>query len=222
MTDAEIARVPECYPLNNLGQCAVFPDSMALPIGSEVVGTIVAGDYMLRNDVLVLRILQTSVGDRPIYFASTTGTYEKFSVQPWMIRQGVAYKLSPTYLEPTASLVPLPPQARFQASRMFPFWVDVERTRALLEDHYVFRNLMERSFWPDLSTNGIPLQYYQAYQNLATGYLMLNQLEPSNEAIEKARKFVEVALGPLEVPAPAPADIPPQVEPVPDTAGESP
>jgi hypothetical protein len=223
MTDVEIAAVPECYPYDDRGQCQVFQDTVAVPIGSEVEGIIVAGDYLLRNDVLVLRILQTSAGDRPIYFASTTGTYEKFSVQPWMIREGVAYKLSPTDLEPTSSLVPLPPQARFQANRMFPFWVDVERTRTLLEDHYVFRDLTERKFWPDLSTNGIPLQYYQAYQNLATGYLMLNQLQPSNEAIEKARKFVEVALGPLDVPAPAPspADIPPQVEPVPDTGGES-
>ena len=43
------------------------------------------------------------------------------------------------------------------------------------------------------------------------------------EAAEKARKFVEVAIGPIEepVPPPSPADIPSQVEPVPDTGGES-
>jgi hypothetical protein len=104
---------------------------------------------------------------------------------------------------------------------MFPFWVDLERTEALLGEYYTFRDLKERTFWPDLSTNGIPLQYYQAYTALATAYMMLGQMEPSNEALEEARKFVEVALGPITpaAPAPSPSDLPAQpVEPPAETA----
>jgi hypothetical protein len=187
-----------------------------------VRGTIAAGDYLLRNDILVVRILQTSTGDRPVYFASTTGTYEKFNIQPWMVRQGVAYELVPSNVEPTDSTILLPPQARFQAGRMFPFWVDLDRTRALLDEYYVFRDLTERTFWPDLSTNGIPLQYYQAYTALATAYMMRGEMAESNQAIEEATKFVEVALGPISPRArePSPSDLPTQpAEPLLDTGG---
>ena len=224
LTDPEIDAVPECYPTDSMRRCQLFADTVAVPITEDVVGTILAGDYLLRNDILVLRILQASSGDRPVYFASTTGTYEKFNIQPWMIRQGVAYKLASANLEPTESTLPLPPQARFQAGRMFPFWVDVDRTQALLDEYYTFRDLKERTFWPDLSTNGIPLQYYQAYTALATAFMMRGQMELSNAALEEARKFVEVALGPITpaAPAPSPADLPATpVEPPTDTAGSA-
>jgi hypothetical protein len=223
MSDDEIEReIPECFPTNNLGQCQLFPDSVQFPITDDVRGTIAAGDYLLRNDILVVRILQTSTGDRPVYFASTTGTYEKFNIQPWMVRQGVAYELVPSNVEPTDSTILLPPQARFQAGRMFPFWVDLDRTRALLDEYYVFRDLTERTFWPDLSTNGIPLQYYQAYTALATAYMMRGEMAESNQAIEEATKFVEVALGPISPRArePSPSDLPTQpAEPLLDTGG---
>jgi hypothetical protein len=74
MSDAEIARVPDCYPIDERGNCAVFSDTMVVPIGEAVEGLVAQGAYLLRNDLMVLRILQTAAGDRPLYFASTTGT----------------------------------------------------------------------------------------------------------------------------------------------------
>ncbi len=224
LTDQEIQSVPECYPRDNFGNCQVFPDSIGVPISDDVTGVIAQGDYLLRNDILVLRIVQTAAGDRPIYFASTTGTFEKFAVQPWMIRQGVAYKLAASNVTPTGSIVPLPPRARFQGGRILPFWVDVERTKELLDGHYIYRDLLDWTFWPDLSTNGIPLQYYQAYTALANGYVVLNKAQESNDAVLRAREFVEVALGPIDFPAiaaPA-ADNPSQPIDLPVDTGEAP
>ncbi|UCF18155.1 MAG: DUF2723 domain-containing protein [Gemmatimonadota bacterium] len=197
MEDAEIEAVPECYPRDEVGNCVVFSEDMGLQLGDagEVQAVIQRGDYLMRNDVIVLRMLQASVGDRPVYFASTTGTFERFSIQPWMVRQGVAFKLAAEDVEATQSVVPLPSSARLQGPRSFPFWVDVDRTRALLDDYYVYRDLRERTFWPDLSTNGIPLQYYQAAVTLATAYLVLGQREESDAIIEQARDFLVVALG---------------------------
>ncbi len=210
LTDQEIQAVPECYPRDNFGNCQVFPDSIGVPISDDVSGVIAQGDFLLRNDILVLRIVQTAAGDRPVYFASTTGTFEKFAVQPWMIRQGVAYKLADANVAPTPSIIPLPLQARFQAERVMPFWVDVERSQALLDRHYIYRDLLDWTFWPDLSTNGIPLQYYQAYTALANAYRVLGDAQASNDAVLRARDFVEVALGPIDLPAIAapPADNP--------------
>ncbi len=91
-----------------------------------------------------------------------------------------------------------------------PFWVDVERSQALLDRHYIYRDLLDWTFWPDLSTNGIPLQYYQAYTALANAYRVLGDAQASNDAVLRARDFVEVALGPIDLPAIAapPADNP--------------
>ena len=226
MDDAAIEAIPDCYPKDNYGQCQLFGDTVAVPIGTSVEGLVAKGDYLLRNDILVLRILQTSAGDRPIYFASTTGTYEKFGIQPWMVREGVAYKLSPTDIEPSAEIMPLPPQARVNAGRILPFWVNIPKTAELLREHYIYRDMPEWTFWPDLSTNGIPLQYYQAYAALANAYLVMNQVESSNQAMQEARKFVEVALGPIDFPAPIPvpaADNPAQpTQPPTDTGDQLP
>jgi hypothetical protein len=85
----------------------VFGDTVTVPIreGSPVQGQIAQGDYLLRNDIMVIRILQSSAGDRPIYFASTTGTFERFELQPWMIRQGTAFKFETGPVQPSPSLV---------------------------------------------------------------------------------------------------------------------
>jgi hypothetical protein len=203
MADADIERIPECYPIDRrTGQCGVFEDTMTVPFG-DIAGFVRRGDYLFRNDILVARIMQTAAGDRPIYFATTTGTFERFNIQRYMIRQGVAFKLASSEIQPSESIIPLPPQARFQGGRIFPVWVDNGRTRALLDEYFVYRDLTQWTIWPDHSTSGIPLQYYQAYTALATVYLLTNQGELSDEAVERALQFLAVALGPQYLPVPA-------------------
>ena len=198
MTDAELQSAPECYPVDNFGQCQLFSDTVVIPITDSVDGFIAGGDYLLRNDILVYRILQASTGDRPVYFASTTGTFEKFHLQPHMVRQGVAYKLSADRVEPSGSIVMLPGPARFSAGRVQPFWIDVDRSERLLYEEYEYRDLTDWTFWPDLSTNGIPLQYYQALVSLGSAYLALNDQTAAEDAFDRAVEFARVALGPVD------------------------
>jgi hypothetical protein len=196
-TDEQIESMPDCYPYDPArGGCGVFADTQAVRIGN-IMGTLPAGTRLLRNDIMLLQILQTSAGDRPIYFAGTTGTYERFYIQPWMVRQGVAYKLEPNDIQPTESIVPIPLQARMQGGRMVPFWIDWERTRALLDDSYIYRDITDWTFWPDPTTSGIPLQYYQAYMALANAYLVLGNRAASDSAVDAAIDFLETAIGPL-------------------------
>jgi hypothetical protein len=196
-TDLEIDNVPECYPVDvTTGQCARFSDTVTVTIG-ELVGTIERNETLMRNDILLLRIMNTSLGDRPVYFASTTGTYEKFHIQPWMIRNGASFKVEPGDVVPTGTIVPMPGSSRQQGGRDFPFWIDVELTRELLEEHYVYRDILDWTFWPDLSTSGIPLQYYQAYLALANGFLVMGDKAASDAAVERGLDFLEVAVGPL-------------------------
>lgn len=194
MSDAEIDNLPDCHPRDSFGACRAFSDSVVVPIG-QITGLIAPGRNLVRNDILVLSILQTTAGDRPAYFASTTGTYERFNLQPYLIRQGVAYKLATSEVTAGDSLLLYPPATRRQGGGIRPYWIDMDRTNALLNDYYIYRDLPEWSFWPDLSTNGIPLQYYQAYTALATGYLVRGDNEQAQEALMKGLAFAEVSLG---------------------------
>ncbi len=98
-------------------------------------------------------------------------------------------------LTPGDSLLLYPPATRRQGGGIRPYWIDMDRTNALLNDYYIYRDLPEWSFWPDLSTNGIPLQYYQAYTALATGYLVRGDNEQAQEALMTGLAFAEVSLG---------------------------
>ena len=212
MNDAELEAVPECHPMDNFGNCRAFGDSVLIPIG-EIRGLIEPGRNLARNDILVLRIMQVAAGDRPIYFASTTGTYERYNLQPWLVRQGTAFKLVPREMTPADSLMFLPPAARGQGGRLMPFWLDMERTERLLNDYYIYRDLPDWNFWPDLSTNGIPLQYYQAYTSLATGHLLGDNMSLAQEALTRGMDFAEVAFGQdLEMPRMTPAPRPPPLD----------
>ncbi|NIR45654.1 MAG: DUF2723 domain-containing protein [Gemmatimonadetes bacterium] len=195
-TDEQLESVPECYPIDRRGNCAAFADTQAVRIGG-IVGTIPRGERLLRNDIMLLQILQGAAGDRPIYFAGTTGTYENFDLQRWMVRQGVAFKLEPIDFQPRGSIIPIPVQARNQGGRDTPWWINVERTETLLEEHYIYRDITEWDFWPDLTTSGIPLQYYQAYMALANAELVTGDQAESDSAVDRAIDFLEVALGPL-------------------------
>ncbi len=205
MGDAELDNLPDCHPRDNFGACRAFTDTQVVRIG-EVEAVIRPGTGLLRNDILVLSILQATAGDRPAYFASTTGTYEKFALQPYLVRQGVAFKMLTQLPGPDEGYLLYPPQARFQGGRMMPFMLDVERTERLTSDYFIYRDMPDWTFWPDLSTNGIPLQYYQAYAALATAYLMANDPEAAERAMQQGLKFAEVALGQaLQAPDLAPA-----------------
>jgi hypothetical protein len=223
LSDLEIEQIPNCYPADARGACQVFADSVPVPIG-DIDGMIVAGDYLMRNDIMVLRIMQTTAGNRPVYFASTTGTYERWNIQPWMIRQGVAFKVESGEFRPSGSLVPIPSNARARGGRLLPLWLDADRTTELLDQYYIYRDITSRTFWPDLSTNGIPLQYYQAFIALATGYMVLGQQPLSDQAVEQAQRFLVVALGEEFLTPTQPADqAPPTPEETPaDTEEGSP
>ncbi|MGW8281967.1 MAG: glycosyltransferase family 117 protein, partial [Gemmatimonadota bacterium] len=62
-------------------------------------------------DLLVLRIIRESLGDRPIYFAATAPpVYQVWELEEHMVRQGLALRLVQEPLEETADRVALDPQ----------------------------------------------------------------------------------------------------------------
>lgn len=159
------------------------------------------------NDLLVLGIIQHAIGDRPIYFASTTDAYRPLGLSPYLIREGLAYRLhNGPIAEDSTHLARIPGAI----TRSDVQWMEMGFTEAVLWDQFVYHNLFEREFWPDHSTNGIPAQYYRAHWDLAAAYALVGNEEAVTRNLSRAEEFLSLAFGRLPaqpaVPQPAPAE----------------
>ncbi|MFI5149514.1 MAG: DUF2723 domain-containing protein [Bacteroidia bacterium] len=52
-------------------------------------------NYLLKNDLMVLDLLANNNWERPIYFASTTGSESYMNLEPYFQLEGLAYRLTP-------------------------------------------------------------------------------------------------------------------------------
>lgn len=168
-------------------------------VAGEIDTVIPAGIRLLPNDLFILGIIQHSISDRPIYFASTTDAFRPLQLDPYLVRQGLAYRLNNGPIDPrTTSLVrisgaPIPSDVQ---------WVDLARTERLLWEQFVYRDLLQKPFWPDHSTNGIPAQYYRAHLDVAVAYAAAENEPKFLENVRRGEQFLAVAFG--RKPAPAP------------------
>ena len=133
-----------------------------------------AGSYLVPWQQFALSMINSAMGDRPVYFASSGSAAAALGLGNYLVRQGLAYKLNPGPLDPAAppeGFVPMP--ASSPLNSVTGNWVDVPRTRTLVEEVFVHRSdLPEWSHWPDHSTLGIPNYYGWAYYALAQAAAM--------------------------------------------------
>ena len=139
-------------------------------------------------DLLVLRIIRESLGDRPIYFAATAPpVYQVWELEEHMVRQGLAHKLVEEPLEETVDRVALDPQFGVR-------WIDRERSHELLWDVFQLDYLLEWDLWPEPSTRAsIPAQYYIAHVALSEAHRQREEPEEAMLALERGTKLYELA-----------------------------
>jgi hypothetical protein len=75
-------------------------------------------------------------------------------------------------------------------------WVDVERTRTLLEDVFIHRGGLpdEWTHWPDLATIGIPSYYGWAYLALAQAAMQTQDEEALAHYQDRAETWLVFGL----------------------------
>ncbi len=143
------------------------------------------GSFLLPWQQFALSMISSSLGDRPVYFASSGNAAASLGLDGYLIRQGVAFKLNPGALDPAApptGFVAMPASSPLNA--VTGAWVDVPRTSALVGEVFIHRSdLPEWDHWPDHSTLGIPNYYAWAYYALAQAAA----LEGDDEGIETYR-----------------------------------
>jgi len=180
LTDEQIDRTP-LYD--------VLPRDLRVAFSDAVTVDLPKGKVVTFPDLMVYSIARESLGDRPVYFATTAPpVYQEWNLEPHLLRQGLAYKLADGLLESTADTVQLPEQ--WFGVR----WVDMARTHALLWDVFQLDYLLDWKLWPEPSTRAsIPAQYYVAHTALGEAERMREEPERANEDYARGRRLLELS-----------------------------
>jgi hypothetical protein len=151
---------------------------------ADLTFTVPGGRILMPADVFLLNIIQTALGDRPIYFATTTQAYERIGLREHLVRQGLALKVSdrPLQADPERGILPVPEM--IQVPERF---IDLPRTDSLLWNVFVHRTGIpdEWPFWPEPSTTNIPWYYVFAHYTAYATHMTLGNEEEAARHLER-------------------------------------
>ncbi|MGH7475156.1 MAG: glycosyltransferase family 117 protein [Longimicrobiales bacterium] len=156
--------------------------------------SIPAATVMIPADIFMTAILTTAIGDRPIYYATTTQAYQELNLRPFLIRHGVAYKLNNGPVDPDAQpgVYALPDGPL--ATGLGPY-IDLPRTDALLDEVYIHRSGLpdEWSHWVDDATQNIPVYYGYAHYVAAQVHALLGNQDQAERHARRAEVWLNLA-----------------------------
>ncbi len=186
MSDSAIAGVPGYQ---------VVDQARGVQVGEHVTARLVPEELRRRygqsvvsaGDLFVYLILRSSLGDRPVHFASTAPpVYGLWQLQPHLMRQGLSYRTMDTMLESTADTVEMPQDFGVR-------WLDRDRTRTLLWDVFQIDYLLDWDYWPEPSTrSSIPTQYYLAYMALGEAQRLRDDPDRAERNYRRAQRLLQL------------------------------
>jgi hypothetical protein len=159
-------------------------------LGQGVSARLRGGSLIYPWHQYALAIISNSLGDRPIYFASSGSAADDLGLAPFLIRQGVAYRLNPGLPDPEAmegvqelSLSPL--------SSVTGMWLDVDRTRTLAWEVFMHRGGLPEGWprWPYRAVLGVPSYYAWVHYSLYQAAAEDGRTEEANENMAKAEAW---------------------------------
>jgi hypothetical protein len=114
--------------------------------------------YLTRDQLLILRFISDSFPDRPLYLA-TPVIAGPLGLSPYVVAQGLAYKVLPRAVKPEDGYLRSPMG-----------WRDVRRTRALWDTVYRGQDAaIARGKWVDRASANMPMAYLLTGAYLAEG-----------------------------------------------------
>ena len=159
--------------------------------GIDVV--VPAGTQIYPADIFMAHIITNSLDDRPIYFAMTTNAYLTLNLTDYLVRQGVAYRLSATkpVHDPARGIIELAP---FDRNATVPRFVDVGRSDMLLSRVFVHRDGFPREWkhWGDAATEQLPAYYAATLQFVAWAQHMAGNPARADQLMAKAAEFQQL------------------------------
>lgn len=75
----------------------------------------VPGNYLMKNDLIILNILVNNHWKRPIYFATTVGSDNYLNLEPYFQLEGLTYRIVPIFTQTGSDVVP----GRVETAKMY-------------------------------------------------------------------------------------------------------
>ena len=189
ISDGRIDSIPLMYNQNPYNFMIESP--MRMDAG-QISFTVPGQRVLLPADVFLLNIIQNALGDRPVYFATTTQAYGRVGIGQNLVRHGLALKLSPEPLQPDAArgIYAMPEDVQLPGA-----YIDLPRTDTLLWDVFVHRGGIpdEWDFWPEPSTTNIPYYYLYAHYAAYAAHTLRGDQEEAARHIERVEAWRALA-----------------------------
>jgi len=156
------------------GTVVPLRESRTVALGQGVSAQLEGGVYLYPWHQYALSIISSSLGDRPIYFASSGSAANDLGLTPFLIRQGLAYKLNAGLPDPD-TMEGVEALSVSSMSSVTGLWLDVERTRTLAWEVFIHRGGLPEGWprWPYRAVLGVPSYYawvhYSLYQAAVEG-----------------------------------------------------
>ncbi|MEP7324639.1 MAG: DUF2723 domain-containing protein [Gemmatimonadota bacterium] len=174
MTDQEIEQVTST--------ATVLPQPRAVPVGAGFY-TLPANRYLNPNEIVTALILRDNVGRRPVYWSITTGRNFK-GLDPLIVQQGLAYRVSPT----------VPDTTGLDTRRLYGALLDVATTDSLAWHTFRYAGLLEATEEEianlEPTASGMAYNLGLPFTQLALAYQGLGDREHMLANLERAAKLV--------------------------------
>jgi hypothetical protein len=137
------------------------------PVDARIQG----GGYLFPWQQFALVMIRSALEQgRPVYFASSGNSAASLGLSPYLIREGLAFRVNPGPVETSGppDAVPIPPDSPLVT--VTGDWVRMDRTRKLAREVFIHRSgIPDWDHWPDHATIGIPNYYAWVYYALLQG-----------------------------------------------------
>ncbi|MEO8909630.1 MAG: DUF2723 domain-containing protein [Gemmatimonadaceae bacterium] len=137
--------------------------------------------YLVRDQLVLLRIIRDSYPERPIYVS--TGGGRDLGLEPYLISQGFVQKLVDHPLMDTPA-----------TPRIAGLYVDVDRSKALWDSVYrAPQALMKEGDWIDRASFGIPYTYAFTGSVLAEALSRKGDTTTANKILNRVKDITKAA-----------------------------
>jgi hypothetical protein len=159
-------------------------------LGMGLTARLAGGAYVEPWHQFALSIISSSLGDRPVYFASSGNAASALGLNPYLVRQGLAFRLNEGPVDPEGSdtVVELPYSAYTGVTGLF---IDADRTRTLAEDVFIHRTGLPDEWprWPWRAVLGIPSYYSWVHYALYEWALSSGDQEEADYQLGRAEAW---------------------------------
>jgi len=171
-------------------------EDRVVDLGQGLTAQFSGGNYIEPWHQFALSIISSALGDRPIYFASSGNAASQLGLTPYLIRQGLAFRLHDGVPDAEAmeGVVELPYSAFSGVTGLF---VDVQRTRTLASETFMHRSGLPDEWprWPWRAVLGIPSYYSWVHYSLYQSAVMEEDPEEAEHQLDRAEAWARLREG---------------------------